>query len=256
MKILFIGDVVGKAGKETVADLLPDIKQEHEIDFVIANGVCAANDGLGVKREDVEELLSYGVDCVTSGDDVWRKKEIVEFLEQKPTSLLRPLNYPPGVPGLGSSIYKLDIAVINLLGRSFLALIDCPFRVGLSEIETLAQQTKIIIIDFHAQTTAEKQAFVRHVDGKVSAVIGTHTKVPTADEGILPGGTAFISDVGLTGAKDSIGGMKRELYINHYLTGIPTQLEAATGKGVLNAVILDIDETTGKPKSIQRLQVK
>ncbi|MDI6840629.1 MAG: TIGR00282 family metallophosphoesterase [bacterium] len=258
MRILFIGDIVGNPGKWAVARVLPELNKASPIDFVVANGECAGKDGIGIKPDDVEELISMGIDCLTSGEAVWHKKETFEFLKTNPSTLLRPLNYPPGVPGLGSFIYEPGIAIINLLGRSFLANIDCPFRVVINEIEKLKSQVevaspKIIIIDFHAQTTAEKQAFSRLVDGKVAAVIGTHTRIQTADEKILPRGTAYITDVGMTGVQDAIGGMDRELYIDYFLKGIPVKFKPATGAGKLSAVILDIDEITNKATQIQRI---
>lgn len=253
MKILFIGTIVGTPGKEAVARVLPQLKIQEEVDFVIANTECASKDGKGITSDDIQELISMGINCITSGEGIWSKKEIVEFLEPNPTTLLRPLNYPPGVPGCGSFIYDEKIAVINLLGRSFLANIDCPFRVGMAEIDRLLLSTPIIIIDFHAQTTAEKQAFSWWVNGKVSAVLGTHTRVQTADERILPGGTAYITDVGMTGVHNAIGGMDKDLYIEYFLKGIPIEIKPATGEGNLNAVILELDPQTGKATKIQPL---
>lgn len=253
MRILFISPIVGNPGKETVRRLLPQLKLQERIDFVIANGECAGKDGDGIKPEDVQELISIGINCITSGEQVWRKKEIIKFLESNPHTLLRPLNYPPGVPGLGSVIYNQKIGVINLLGRSFLANIDCPFRTGMTEIERLRLTTPMIIIDFHAQTTAEKQAFAWWVNGKIAAVLGTHTRVQTADERILPGGTAYITDVGMTGVYDAIGGMSKELYIEYFLKGIPIELEPAAGEVKLNTVLLELDDQTGKTTKIQRI---
>ncbi len=253
MKILFLGSIVGKSGKEAVARVLPSLKVEEKIDFVIANGECAEKDGTGIKSEDVEELIEMGINCITSGEKIWRKKEIIGFLEGNPNTLLRPLNYPPGVPGLGSFVYEDKIGVINLLGRSFLANIDCPFRIGMDEIERIQKLAKIIIIDFHAQTTAEKQAFGWWVDGKVSAVLGTHTRVQTSDEKISPNGTGYLTDVGMTGVQDAILGMEKESYIEYFLKGIPMDFKATNGEGKLAGVILDIEDNTGKVKNIRRL---
>ena len=253
MKILFIGSIVGASGKKAVARDLPAIKKKEKIDFVIANGEYAGKGGAGLKQEDVDELVDMGINCITSGESVWRKKEIIGFLEENPSTLLRPLNYPPGVPGLGSFVYDDKIGVINLLGRSFLANIDCPFRIGNDEIERIRKLTKIIIVDFHAQTTAEKQAFGWWVDGKVSAVLGTHTKVQTSDERILSKGTGYITDAGMTGVQDAVLGMKKEHYIEYFLKGIPMDFKPASGKGKLAGVILDIEDKTGKVKEIQRI---
>lgn len=279
MRVLFIGSIVGELGKQVVARELHKIKANEKIDFVLANGEDAGKKCNGIKPTDVDELIGMGINCITSGDDVWAEKEIMKLLESNPSTLLRPLNYPPGVPGLGSSIYDLSalsrprvtttshapefkLAVLNLLGRSWLANIDCPFRVGIAEIERIRAQTKIIIVDFHAQTTAEKQAFAWWVDGKVSAVIGTHTKVQTADDRILPQGTAYITDAGMTGVQDGVLGMKKEQYIEYFLKCIPIEFEPAQAEVEnknacsLQGVILEIDESTGKTTRIQRIQVK
>ncbi len=231
---------------------MPVLKYSEGIDFVIANAECAGKEGAGLTQQDVQDLISLGIDCLTSGELVWKDKDMIPFLESTPSTLLRPLNYPPGVPGLGSFIYG-NIGVINLLGRSFLANIDCPFRTGIAEIERMRPFTNLIVVDFHAQTTAEKQAFAYYVNGKVSAVLGTHTRVQTADDHILSEGTGYITDVGLTGVHNAVGGMNKELYIEYFLTGIPVSLKpAATGESRLDAVILSLDDLTGKTISLRR----
>jgi 2',3'-cyclic-nucleotide 2'-phosphodiesterase len=257
MKILFIGDIIGNPGKEIVVKHLPILIKEYNIDFVIATAECASKSANCITPEDAVLLTDNGVNCITTGERVWGKKEMIEFLTTTPAtvncSILRPLNYPQGVPGIGSAIYPGGIAVINLLGRAFLANIDCPFRTGLKEIEKISSSAKIIIVDFHAQTTAEKQAFSYWIDGKVSAVVGTHTTAQTNDEKIMPGGTAYISSVGMTGTQDSISGMVKELYIQHFITGIPIEFKPAQGEGKLNAVIIEIDANTGKALTIQKI---
>lgn len=258
MKILFIGDIVGTPGQIAVAKVLQNSEfriknSELNVDFIIANGECANKNGQGIKQEDVKELTTMGVDCITSGERVWNEKETFAFLKTNPSNLLRPLNYPPGVPGLGSFIYPNGVGVVNLLGRSFLANIDCPFRIGLDEVKKLKAKTKIIIIDFHGQTTAEKQAFTWWIDGKVSAVIGTHTFAPTGDMKIFHKGTAYVTSVGMTGVQDAIGGMQKDLYIDYFLNNIPVKFKPAQGEGKVNAVILEIDDTTGKALKIERL---
>ncbi len=275
MKILFIGDIFGRAGRRITKQLLPEIKEKENIDFVIANGENAFDRGFGITEEIVNELISYGIDCLTSGNHVWEEKKILEYLEKSeiparqmaggrnPKSevvrLLRPFNYPPGVPGLGSYIYKIrnsEIGVINLLGRAFLVTIDCPFRTGMEEIKKMREKTKFVFVDFHAETTAEKQALAWYLDGYASCIVGTHTHVQTADERILPEGTGYISDVGMTGPFDSVIGARKDQSIKALLTGIPVKFEAAEEDVQLNAVVIELDEKTGFTKSIKRIQIK
>lgn len=259
MKILFIGDIFGRTGRRITKQLLPEIKEKENIDFVIANGENAFDRGFGITEEIVNELISYGIDCLTSGNHVWEEKKILEYLETSPSLLLRPFNYPPGVPGLGSYIYKIqnsEIGVINLLGRAFLVTIDCPFRTGMEEIKKMREKTKFVFVDFHAETTAEKQALAWYFDGYASCIVGTHTHVQTADERILPEGTGYISDVGMTGPFDSVIGVRKDQSIEAILTGIPIKFEAAENDVWLNAVIIELDEKTGFTKSIKRIQIK
>lgn len=253
MHILFVGEIFGESGKKAAATLIPKIRQEKGIDFVIANGENASKNGYGVSKQDIDDLLSYGIDCITSGECIWNRKEIVEYLKNLPTELLRPANYPPGVPGRGYQIYEDKIGVINLLGRVFLSTIDCPFRAGMKSVEEISAHTNIIIVDFHAQTTSEKEALGWYLDGKVSAVIGSHTHIQTADDKILPGGTAYITDIGMTGAFDSVIGVKKEKSIEWLLKSTPTRFDSAQEDVRLNGVIIDIDESTGKSTSIERV---
>jgi metallophosphoesterase (TIGR00282 family) len=257
MKVLFIGDIVGKVGRVTVKALLPNLVNRYKIDFVIANGENLAG-GFGITDKTADELFSLGVHVITTGNHVWDKKEFVSQIA-KLDNVLRPLNYPSGVPGFGSIIATvasgLKIAVINISGRVFMSSIDCPFRTAEDEVKKICSITKTIIIDFHAEATSEKIAFGYFMDGTVSAVIGTHTHVQTADEKIFPGGTAYITDVGMTGPSNSVIGIEKEQVIQRFLTNIPIRFETAKGEGILSAVVFEIDEKTGQSTAIQRLQL-
>jgi hypothetical protein len=258
MKVLFIGDIVGKVGRMTTKALLPVVVDRYKIDFVIANGENAAG-GFGITDKIVTEILGYGIHVITTGNHVWDKKEFITQIS-KEDRLLRPLNYPPDVPGYGNIMYTLSngekVGVLNISGRVFMSNIDCPFRIAKAEVEKLINATKMIIIDFHGEATSEKIAFGYFMDGKVSAIVGTHTHVQTADEKILPGGTAYITDVGMTGPENSIIGIEKEQVINRFLTNIPVRFETAKGEGIFSAVVVDINEKTGKATAIQRLQLK
>lgn len=257
MKVLFIGDIVGKTGRNAVKALLPSVVNKYKVDLVVANGENAAG-GFGITDKIADELFGYGVHVITTGNHVWDKKEFIPQIS-KIDRVLRPLNYPPGVPGYGSILYSMNngkkVAIINLSGRVFMSNIDCPFRTGKEEVEKLLEHTGIIIIDFHAEATSEKIAFSYYMDGKVSAVIGTHTHVQTADEKILPGGAAFITDVGMTGPAHSVIGIEIDQIIQRFLTNIPMRFETAKGEGVFSAVVVEINEETGKATAIQRLQL-
>ncbi|MGQ9618152.1 MAG: TIGR00282 family metallophosphoesterase, partial [Candidatus Aminicenantia bacterium] len=232
LNILFIGDIVGETGRRMVKNFLPVIKNEYKIDLVIANGENVAG-GFGITKEKAEELFRAGVDVMTSGNHIWNKKEILNFIENE-TRILRPANFPSIAPGKGSTIIAVNsfkIGVINLQGRIFMEPINSPFEVAMQEIEKIKKETNIIIVDFHAEATSEKTALGWFLDGKVSAIIGTHTHVMTADERILPNGSAYITDVGMTGAKDSVIGIKKELALVRFLKSIPQRLEAEKGKG-------------------------
>ena len=257
MRILFIGDVVGRPGRQLVARLLPRLRAEHRPDVILANAENAAG-GFGVTPAIGDELLALGIDLLTSGNHVWDKKEIEGYIA-KEARLLRPANYPPEVPGTG--VHVLDrrgrrAGILQLQGRIFLPPIDCPFRVGEREIEQLRAATPVILVDFHAEATSEKQAFAWWVDGKVSAVLGTHTHVQTADERVLPGGTAYISDVGMTGSQDAVIGMERGQAIERFLMQLPRKFTAASANLCLCAVVVDVDDGTGRATAIRRLQVR
>lgn len=258
MKVLFIGDIVGKVGRVTTRALLPTIVDRYKIDLVIANGENAAG-GFGITDKIASEILNYGVHIITTGNHVWDRKEFISLIA-KEDRVLRPLNYPEGVPGYGSVLYTLrsgeKVAVINISGRIFMSNMDCPFKVAREETERVSALTKTIIIDFHGEATSEKMAFGYFMDGKVSAVIGTHTHVQTADERILPEGTAYITDVGMTGPYNSIIGIEKELVIQRFLTNLPIRFEAAKGEGIFSAVVIEIDGNTGKSTAIQRLQLR
>ncbi|MDE2485003.1 MAG: TIGR00282 family metallophosphoesterase [candidate division NC10 bacterium] len=255
MRILFIGDVIGKPGREIVASVLPRLTEERKIDLVIANGENLAG-GFGVTGAVAEEMFALGVDLLTSGNHLWDKKEVEEYIV-KEERLLRPANYPEPAPGRGSLVVDRGgciVGVLNLQGRAFMPTLDCPFRVGDREISRLRRETTLIFVDFHGEATAEKQAFAWYVDGRVSAVIGSHTHVPTADERILPGGTAYLTDVGMTGGYDSVIGMGIEAPIAKFLSGLPKQFRPATGAPRLCGVVVEIDERTGRSTSILRIQ--
>jgi len=258
MKILFAGDIVGSPGRKAVSGIIPQLKKREKAELIIANGENAAG-GSGITPRIAEEIFNSGVDIITSGDHIWKRKEIVELLDQKP-NILRPANYPPGVPGVGSYVVKSKkgnpVGVINLVGRVFMEAVDCPFRKATEEIESLKKETRVIIVDIHAEATSEKIAMGWYLDGLVSAVLGTHTHVQTADERILPQGTAYITDVGMTGPHDSVIGRRKEQILTRFITQLPTRFEMAEDDVQLNGVALEIDEKTGKAESIKRIQEK
>jgi 2',3'-cyclic-nucleotide 2'-phosphodiesterase len=258
MKILFIGDIVGKPGRLAVRELLPMIIDDYRIDLVIANCENAAA-GFGVTRDIVEELYRSRVDVLTSGNHIWDKKEVLEFVEDYET-LLRPANYPEGAPGFGSVVIPTPagapIGIINLAGRVFMRPLDCPFRSAEKEIEKIKKKTNIIIVDMHAEATSEKQALGWFLDGRVSAVLGTHTHVQTADERILPNGTAYITDLGMTGPFDSIIGTRKDAVLERFLLHMPNKFDVAKGDVRIQGVVLEVDKASGKALSIERLNVK
>ena len=255
MRLLVIGDIVGRPGRKAIKASLMGIKQELKLDFIIANGENAAG-GNGITREISRELFAAGVNVLTMGNHVWDKKEIFEFIDEE-NRIVRPANYPPGSPGHGSFVYdcgNIKIGVANLSGRVFMPELDCPFRKADEIIKLLKKETDIIIVDFHAEATSEKIAMGWYLDGRVSAVCGTHTHVQTADERILPDGTAYITDLGMTGPRDSVLGVQTELVIDKFLTALPTRFEVSNSLYQLNGVIIEIDEETGLATSIERLQ--
>jgi 2',3'-cyclic-nucleotide 2'-phosphodiesterase len=262
MNLLFIGDIVGQPGRHAVKILLPKLREQHALDFVIANGENSAG-GNGITPKTAGEIFSAGVDVITSGDHLWDQKEVAELLANEPR-FLRPLNYPPGTPGRGSGIFEIPyrifkipapvkIAVLNLQGRTFMPPLENPFLVAAEAVKRLREQTKIIFVDFHAEATSEKIALGRMLDGQVSAVVGTHTHVQTADEQILAGGTAYLTDAGFTGPHDGCLGREIEPVIKRFLTGMPQRFEVAKNRVLLHGAIIQVDEVTGKATRIQRV---
>jgi 2',3'-cyclic-nucleotide 2'-phosphodiesterase len=258
MKILFIGDIVGAPGREAIKKLVGPLKQELGIDFVIANAENASG-GSGITARVATELFASGADVLTSGDHIWKKTEIFELINQE-ERILRPLNFPSGAPGRGAKVFVakngIKVGVININGRVFMDALECPFKAALGAAEELSKETKIIIVDIHAEATSEKTALGWYLDGKVSAIFGTHTHIQTADEKILPQGTAYITDVGMTGPYDSVIGRRVEDVLTRFLSSIPVRFEVAEGNIQLHGALVDIDETTGRARSILRIQKK
>ena len=257
MRILFIGDIFGKPGREIVRRGLAALTEYHAIDLVIANVENSAA-GFGVTGDIADALLGYGIDVLTSGNHIWDKKEVLDYIPRQP-KLLRPANFPAGVPGRGSYLARTrsgePVGIVNVMGRVFMAPLDDPFAVVLREIETLRAKTRVIVVDMHGEASSEKIAMAWHLDGRVTAVVGTHTHVQTADERLLPKGTACITDVGMTGPHDSIIGVTVDAALARFLNGMPAKFEAATGPGRLNAVIITADAATGKATHIERLNM-
>ncbi|MBN1380145.1 MAG: TIGR00282 family metallophosphoesterase [Deltaproteobacteria bacterium] len=258
MKIFFIGDIIGKPGRRAVAALLPGLIERYGIHFVIANCENAAA-GFGVTKDVVDELFTSRIDVLTSGNHIWDKKEIENFIDDYDT-LIRPANYPENVPGKGSVVYPTssvaDLGVINLMGRVFMRPVECPFRTADRVIDQLNEKTRVIIVDMHAEATSEKKALGWYLDGRVSAVLGTHTHVQTADECILPGGTAYITDVGMTGPFDSVIGIKKDAILKRFLTQVPNRYEVAKNDVWMQGVVIEIDEHSGKSLNIERINLK
>ncbi len=255
MRILFIGDIVGRTGREAVVALAPQLRNELSADFVIANAENAAG-GVGITPALATDLLTRaGVDVLTLGNHAWAKKEIYPYLQSE-SRILRPLNYPPGAPGSGCGVYETTcgvLAVIVLQGRVFMEPVDDPFRAVDQELVNLQGHANAVVVDMHAEATSEKQAVAWHLDGRVSAVIGTHTHVQTADDGILEGGTAYITDVGMTGPTQSIIGMAPKAILERFRTNLPARFEAADGPAALRAVLVDINEASGRARRIERI---
>jgi metallophosphoesterase (TIGR00282 family) len=254
MHILFIGDIFASAGRRIVADHVQDIKAAQRIDLVIANVENAAG-GFGVTPQIADDLLGLGIDVLTSGNHIWDKREIYDYLARQPR-LVRPANYAAEAPGKGMVVVKArnggECAILNLQGRTYMPSTDCPFRKADELLRSLSESVKVRIVDFHAELTSEKMAMGWYLDGRVSAVLGTHTHVPTADTRILPGGTAYQTDVGMTGPYDSVIGVDKQIIIQRFLTSLPVRMEAAKGSVELHSVILEVDESSGKAGSIRR----
>jgi len=258
IKILFIGDIFGRPGRNTVANLLPELlNNKGTFDLIIANGENAAG-GMGITPKIANTFLEWGIDVITTGNHVWSQKEIIDYFGKQP-KILRPANYPPGIPGKGVLITQmkngLKAAVINIAGQLFMENSDNPFHTATKILEELKHETNIIIVDFHAEATSEKIAMGWYLDGKVSAVIGTHTHVQTADERILPKGTAYITDVGMTGPYDSVIGMDIETVIYRFTTMMPKSLKVAKGNTIFSGLLIEVDANTGKSVSIERIQI-
>ena len=255
MKLLFIGDIVGQPGRRAVRELLPRLRQELALDLVVANGENAAG-GSGITPRTAEEIFASGVDVITSGDHLWDQKDVLQLLASEPR-FVRPLNYPPGTPGHGCYIFQSQnlppVAIINLQGRTFMPPLDNPFQRILAELERLGPSTHHIFVDFHAEATSEKLALARMLDGRVSAVVGTHTHVQTADEQIFPRGTAFLCDAGFTGPHNSVIGRESDPIIQRFLSSMPQKFEVATGSVLLQGALIDIDQQTGRAAHIRRV---
>uniref|UniRef100_B8DRL9 Metallophosphoesterase n=1 Tax=Nitratidesulfovibrio vulgaris (strain DSM 19637 / Miyazaki F) TaxID=883 RepID=B8DRL9_NITV9 len=260
MRILFFGDIVGKPGRQALKEQLPALRREHAADVVIANGENASG-GIGLTAETLRELLGMGIDILTTGNHVWKHRDLYGALDKEPR-LLRPANYPPGAPGRGLGVYDLPgghrLAVLNLCGTTYMDPLDCPFRTAetlLARLEAEEGHPLVRLVDFHAEATSEKKALGWFLDGRVSAVIGTHTHVQTADAMLLPGGTAYLTDAGMCGVEASVLGMDHKVIVDRFLTRLPQRFRPATGRGSLNCVLLDVDEGTGRARSIRALRV-
>jgi len=256
MKILFVGDITGAPGRAAVKKFIPKFRKSG-VDFFFANAENSAG-GSGITPAMADELFGYGLDAITSGDHIWKKKEIYEIID-KDDRIVRPANYPEGAPGHGSVLVQKDkgkVGVINIVGRVFMDAVDCPFKAVMREIEELKKDTNIILVDIHAEATSEKVAMGWYLDGKVSAVVGTHTHIQTADEKILPKGTAYITDLGMAGPYESVIGRRVEQILTRFLTRLPVRFEMAENDVQLHGVVIEIDDKTGKATSIRRVQEK
>jgi 2',3'-cyclic-nucleotide 2'-phosphodiesterase len=255
LTVLCIGDIFGEPGRKALAHFLPRLRAEYEVDLVVANVENAAA-GFGVTPALARGFLDSGVDVLTSGNHIWDRKEIVEYIV-KENLLLRPANYPAGTPGVGSVVVKAAahrVAVLNLQGRVFMPTIDCPFVTADAEVARLRSETPLVVVDMHAEATSEKQAMGWYLDGRVAAVVGTHSHVQTADERILPGGTAYLTDLGITGPIDSVIGVVKEQAIQRFLTGMPNRFEPARGRARVQGAVIHVDPETGRATGIERIQ--
>ena len=255
MKLLFIGDIVGEPGRRAVKELAPRLRRERGLHFIIANGENAAG-GAGITISTAAEIFAAGVDVITTGDHLWDQKEVNALLENE-RRFLRPLNYPPGTIGQGSTLLRREnfppLAVINVQGRTFMADLENPFRLMLEEVQRLRAETRLLFVDMHAEATSEKIALARMLDGRISALIGTHTHVQTADEQIFPGGTAFLCDAGFTGAHESVIGREIEPVVQRFLTNTPQRFGVASARVRLQGAIIDLDDETGHALRIERI---
>lgn len=255
MKLLFIGDIVGQPGRQAVKELVPRLRQRHRVTLVVANGENSAG-GSGITPKTAEEIFNAGVDIITSGDHLWDQREVIGLLETE-KRFVRPLNYPEGTPGQGSTVWQAPglppVAVLNLQGRTFMPALENPFHAALAEVERLRRITPIIFVDFHGEATSEKIAMGRLLDGRVSALIGTHTHVQTADEQIFPGGTAYLSDSGFTGPQESVLGREIEPIIRRFMTSMPQKFDVAKRNVRLQGALVEIDRESGHALEIQRV---
>jgi 2',3'-cyclic-nucleotide 2'-phosphodiesterase len=257
VRILFLGDVVGRVARRAIRQELRGLRRRLAIDFTIANGENAAG-GKGMDPDSTEELLDAGVDVLTSGNHIWQHRSILPLLERE-SRLIRPANFPPGNPGRGWTVVKavggtIEVAVVNLIGRAFMGSFDCPFRAADRILDELKGQAKVVFVDMHAEATAEKVAMGWYLAGRVAAVVGSHTHVQTADERVLPGGTAYLTDAGMCGPVDSVIGMRREEVLERFLTQRPVRFDVAKGDAILQGAVIDVDAETGRAREIARLQ--
>lgn len=257
MRLLYFGDVVGRPGRRALQRRAASLARDEGADFVVANAENVAG-GIGVDPGSARELLAAGIHVLTSGNHVWKKREIYSYLESS-DRVLRPLNFAPGVPGRGFGVYSTEagepVAVVNLIGRVFMDPADCPFRAISQLLESLRERARVILVDMHAEATSEKAAMGRYLDGRVSAVVGSHTHVQTADETILPGGTAYITDVGMCGPMPSVLGMEREIILHRFRSSMPTRFEVADQPGVISGVVIDVQRESGRATAIRRVRV-
>jgi metallophosphoesterase (TIGR00282 family) len=256
MRLLFLGDIVGSSGREIVKTYLPRLKRKYQPDFIVANGENAAH-GRGITEKIAKELFEAGVHAITLGNHTWDNKDIFDFIDREPR-MIRPANFPKGTPGSGITYIKqadAELAVINLQGRAFLPPLDCPFETADRLVQQASKRTKLIFVDFHAEATSEKQALGWYLDGRITALVGTHTHVQTGDERILPNGTGYLTDAGMCGPMDGILGMEREAVIKKFITQLPVRFEVATGRSQLNGVLFTLDKSKGITTGIERIRI-
>lgn len=257
MRILMVGDVVGRTGRRAFRKYTPVLRKERGVDLVVVNGENSAG-GKGITRKSLDDLYQGGADVVTSGNHIWDKKDVLEFVDQEPF-LIRPANYPDRTPGKGCCVYPFkakNVGILNLSGRAFMPALDDPFQKSEELLRELSDSADILLLDFHAETTSEKMAMGFYLDGRVHAVVGTHTHIQTADERILPKGTAYITDLGMTGAWNSVLGVKTELILQKFLTAMPVRFDVAEGPAVYSGILLEIDDTTNRTQSIERIMIR